>query len=328
MKLLIVTTDKETVYWNSLPDKLKKVKNALDSMEGNVEPWEVEVLYKDVVPEVKSGRVTHDWFNGISYPLFRQGNHLVALHMSENQKKKWKIKPTLRGSNQRDTDFVGEMYFWADENTRRGMLSQFVQTLLHECSHEIANSTGVPDNTHEYHNQKPDISRIFPSYNMAHWQPEYQAGMKKVSFLQKLLQQLLGAQKKPVFFWQDYPVSQEYGVRNAAWYPKTKHHIGTDYATPEGTPIIAPKDCEVVRSELSSVLGNWCEVKMGDNYYCFMHLRTRALLGQRKEGWVIGFTGNTGFTTAPHCHIEGWTVPRNLKIINESNYKKYTFNVN
>ena len=335
MKLLIVTTDEATMHWGTLADKLQEVENALNTTQGKTEDWEVEIIYRPLKPEINNGRISHAWFDEISYPLFKQGNHFIAIHMSEEQKKEWGIKRTLLGSNIRDKDFVGEMYLWADESTqsrKRPGLNQFVQTLLHECSHELANTTDtVEDKTHEYHDENKDIKGIFESYDISTWQPKYQLQQKSVSILmllvKLLLQKLSLIKEKIYFFTDDFPVSQEYGVRNAAWYPITKHHIGTDYATPVGTPIIAPTECTVVRSETSSVIGNWCEVQIGDKYYCFMHLKSKTLKGLRKKGWVIGFTGNTGFTTAPHCHIEGWTEPRNLSIINEENYQDYTFNI-
>lgn len=330
MKLLIVTTDKPTLFWGSLDDKLSEIKRALNFTQNKSEDWEVEIIYKDLVPEVKNGRITHSWFDSISYPLFKQGNHFVALHMSEVQKDKWGIKPGLRGSNQRDSDLVGDMYFWSDEATQRSFgQSQFVQTCLHECSHELANTIEGhgEDKTHEYHGRYSDISGIFETYDVSRWQPKYQLQVKIIDILRRIVNLLLLQTRKFDFFTVQYPVSQPYGVKNPAWYPITKHHIGTDFATPVGTPIIAPADCEVVRSDRSDTLGYWCEIKLAGKYYSFMHLKSEAVLGKRKKGWVIAFTGNTGFTTNPHCHIEGWNRPRDLTIINENNYKNYTFNI-
>jgi len=321
MKLLIVTTSKETLDWKSLSNKLKAIKDGLNRTRNA--DWEVEILYKELTPEIKDGRITHAWFDGISIPLFQQGNHFICLHMSDKQRKAWKIKPSLRGSNQRDSDLRGEMYVWADENTQRGTTrtNQFIQSILHECSHEIANATEVPDKTHEYHDKNTNIAGIFDSYDLKTWKPKYEAYQKaEISSLQALIAKLTPV-SKPLF---PYRISQAYGVRNDAWYPRTKHHIGTDFAVPEGTPILAPWDCEVTQSLFSTQLGNYCEVKYGGKYYYFMHLKSKAYPGIKKKGWVMCISGNTGFSTAPHLHIECWTIPRDITKLNESNYKQFT----
>ncbi len=322
MKYLIITTDKNTLAWKSLPSKLKAIKAALDKTKNAT--WEVEIIYRDLTPKVVNGRVDNEWFDGISHPLFKQGNHFVAIHFGLTQRDKFGIKPTLRGSNINDSDWVGEMYFWSDEHTERKGLSQFIQTSLHEASHELARTTHVLDKTHDYHAKNPDISGIFSTYDMSKWQPTYIASQKAtVSWLQSILSLL---KPKPVTLF-NFPISQAYGVKNAAWYPKTKHHIGTDFAVPEGTPIVAPFDCEVISSAVSVQLGNYCGVKVGNKYYYCMHLQHKATLGTRKKGQIIGFTGNTGFSTNPHLHVEGWHGLRDISKINETNFRQLTFEV-
>lgn len=325
MKLLIVTTDATLLKWKSLDEKKAAILAVLNTTKNAT--WEIEIIYRDLTPEVIGGRITYDWFDHFSYPLFRQGNHIVGLHMSLDQQKKWKIQRSLRGSNQRDKDFVGEFYFFSDEKSKREGLSQFIQTCLHEISHELAHTTDCPkDLTHEYHGTHPDISGIFPSYDLATWQPVYQKQLTLIEQLKQLIASFTKPQK-PKFFMDDYPISQAYGVPNAAWYPKTGHHIGTDIATPENTPILAPWPCEVTRVGYSATMGNWCEVYNGEEYYYFLHLKAKPVLGQRQKGWVIAFTGKTGNVTGPHLHLEGWYNKRNIDAINKDNWQDLTFKV-
>ena len=321
MKLLIVTTSKYTLRWKKLSSYIKQIKSALNKTPNAT--WEVEIVYRDIVPEVENGRITHEWFNQLSYPLFRQGNQFIVLHMSQRQKNEWGIKPSLRGSNQVDRDFVGESYIWSDQFTKRDGEIQFIQTTLHEMSHELARSTGTPDETHPYHRENPDIKDIFYRYDMAKWQPVYTQGMKVVENLKAKIKSLL-LRSSPKFFLREYPVSQGYGVENRAWYKQTGHHIGVDLATPVGTPIIAPELCLVSDSGFSNELGYWCEVKVNKKYYYFMHLKSKVHLGGRNKNWVIGFTGNTGFSTNPHCHIEIWDRKRDVSILSPTNFDLYT----
>lgn len=323
MKLLIVTTGKNTLKWKSLPKKIETIRKALNKTPNAT--WEVSVEYRDIVPKVVAGRIPHEWFNDFSYPLFRQGNHFVYLHLPLLQRKALGLDTTVRGINQNDTDYVGESYGWSDENTPRDGQNMFVQNVLHEVSHELAPTTNTPDKTHEYHGANPDISGIFANYDMARWQPKYQAELKEVSRLQAILKTLQG---KPQFT-SPFPlhrISNPYGVRNEAFYPRTKHHIGTDYATPVGTPILAPSEGEIINTGSDKTLGNWCEFQTNGYYIYFLHQQTKPLPGKFKPGMVLGFTGNSGFTTGPHCHVEVMREPRGVVLakINEGNFKKLT----
>lgn len=328
-KLLIVTTDETCLTWKSLPKKITAIREALNKTKNG--DWFVEIVYKDLTPVLNSEkRIDRTWFNNFSFPYFREGYHHVALHFANKRWNELGIQSSLRGLNYRDTNFVGEMYFRGDENTiRTKRLNQFIQTLLHEMSHELAYATGVTDTTHSYHDKYHDISGIFPLYNIENWQPKYQAGMKEISRLQAILDSLLSKKRyrKPLMFHFDTP-SQAYGIKNANWYPLTGHHIGVDFPTPVGSAIFAPDDCIVTRvGYLEKSLGNWCEVKIDDWYMVCSHLQSLPPLGERKSGWVIGFTGNTGFSTGPHVHIEGWYNEMDRSKLSQSTWNKLTFDI-
>ena len=192
MKYLILSSDPTILSWKSLPAKVKKIEDALNKTKNAT--WEVEVRYQaNITPEVKNGRITHAWYDTLSKPLFLQGNEFLFLHFSKADWTRLSLQNTLRGANQRDTDVVGESYGWADENTKRKSTkeNQFVQVVLHEISHEIARNIGVLDNTHTYHDANPDISGIFASYDMALWQPKYQAEKGIRAMLRKVLIEII-----------------------------------------------------------------------------------------------------------------------------------------
>lgn len=122
-------------------------------------------------------------------------------------------------------------------------------------------------------------------------------------------------------------VSYKYGVPDTV-YALTKHHIGTDYATEIGTPVLAPKDGEVVVVGNSASLGNFCHYrysKDGKQYVArFLHLNEIPTPGKYKNGQEIAKTGNTGMSTGPHLHIDVWKDEVRLDLINDNNWQQMT----
>lgn len=130
--------------------------------------------------------------------------------------------------------------------------------------------------------------------------------------------------------FEDYQVTQEYGVPNANWYPLTGHHIGSDYATPIGTPIPALTDGEIVQAGHSKTLGYYCyfqHEKNGKTYQArFMHLQALPQRKTYKAGETIGYTGDTGFVTGPCVHVDVWPGEVRIDLINGSNWQQMTVN--
>jgi murein DD-endopeptidase MepM/ murein hydrolase activator NlpD len=88
-----------------------------------------------------------------------------------------------------------------------------------------------------------------------------------------------------------------------------KTHLGTDYAAPEGTPIISTGDGMVVESEFSNNNGNYVKIKHDDTYTTqYLHMTKQAVrAGQSvRQGQVIGFVGSTGLATGPHVCYRFW----------------------
>ncbi|TVP82366.1 peptidoglycan DD-metalloendopeptidase family protein [Thioalkalivibrio sp.] len=84
-------------------------------------------------------------------------------------------------------------------------------------------------------------------------------------------------------------------------------HLGTDFATPVGTPIIAPADGKVTQVDSHPHAGHYLVIEHGQGYTTrYLHLQ-KALVrpGQSVErGQRIALSGNSGRTTSAHLHYE------------------------
>ncbi len=95
-----------------------------------------------------------------------------------------------------------------------------------------------------------------------------------------------------------------------------KAHLGTDYAAPKGTPIMATADGYVIASSYTGGNGNYVKIKHNDTYSTqYLHMSKRAVKkgDHVKQGEVIGYVGSTGLATGPHVCYRFW---KNGKQIN------------
>jgi murein DD-endopeptidase MepM/ murein hydrolase activator NlpD len=90
-----------------------------------------------------------------------------------------------------------------------------------------------------------------------------------------------------------------------------KSHLGTDYAAPRGTPIMATADGEVIAAAYTGGNGNYVKIKHNRVYTTqYLHM-TKFGAGIRKgkvvkQGDVIGYVGSTGLATGPHVCYRFW----------------------
>ncbi|MFT3682536.1 MAG: M23 family metallopeptidase [Ferruginibacter sp.] len=102
-------------------------------------------------------------------------------------------------------------------------------------------------------------------------------------------------------------IASGFGMRIHPIYGIAKMHNGLDFTAPQGTPIYATGDGVVKESGMGTGNGNHVIINHGYGYETvYMHMvRIKARQGQRvKRGEVIGWVGNTGASTGPHCHYE------------------------
>ena len=102
-------------------------------------------------------------------------------------------------------------------------------------------------------------------------------------------------------------IASGFGMRIHPIYGIAKMHNGLDFTAPQGTPIYATGDGVVTTAGFGNGTGNHVIINHGYGYETeYMHMvRIKAVEGQRvKRGEVIGWVGNTGASTGPHCHYE------------------------
>ncbi len=86
-------------------------------------------------------------------------------------------------------------------------------------------------------------------------------------------------------------------------------HLGTDYAAPHGTPIIAVADGTITKSSYTGGNGKYVKIRHNSTYETqYLHMSKRAVnVGDHvKQGDVIGYVGSTGLATGPHVCFRFW----------------------
>jgi len=100
-------------------------------------------------------------------------------------------------------------------------------------------------------------------------------------------------------------------------------HFGTDYAAPQGTPIMTVADGVVEKAERGGGNGNFVKVKHDKTYETqYLHM-SRFAAGIRpgtrvKQGQVIGYVGSTGLATGPHVCFRFWKNGRQVNHLREN----------
>jgi murein DD-endopeptidase MepM/ murein hydrolase activator NlpD len=100
-------------------------------------------------------------------------------------------------------------------------------------------------------------------------------------------------------------------------YKTRRPHLGTDYAAPSGTPIIATADGTVSRASRSRGNGIYVKLRHNKTYDTqYLHMSKIAdgiRPGVRvKQGQVIGYVGSTGAATGPHVCYRFWKNGRQI----------------
>lgn len=115
--------------------------------------------------------------------------------------------------------------------------------------------------------------------------------------------------KAPLDF---YRISSRYNPKR--FHPvlkRWKSHLGTDYAAPRGTPIMATADGTVIAAAYTRGNGNYVKIRHNSTYttqYLHMSKFARGMSKGKvvKQGDIIGYVGSTGLATGPHVCYRFW----------------------
>jgi len=104
-------------------------------------------------------------------------------------------------------------------------------------------------------------------------------------------------------------LSSPFGMRKHPILGYNKKHLGTDFAAPMGTPIMASGSGTITRAKWCGGGGNCVKIKHNSTYETvYAHMKSFAKgikVGKRiKQGQIIGYVGSTGMSTGPHLHYE------------------------
>ena len=110
-------------------------------------------------------------------------------------------------------------------------------------------------------------------------------------------------------------VTQEYGATAFAQRAySTKFHNGMDFRAPIGSPIYAAEDGEVfaIGNNGRVQYGKFIVIKHDNNLATLYGHLSRQIVGvgsSVKKGDIIGYSGNTGYSTGPHLHFMVYWAP-------------------
>jgi len=104
-------------------------------------------------------------------------------------------------------------------------------------------------------------------------------------------------------------LSSPFGMRKHPILGYNKKHMGTDFAAPLGTPIMASGSGTITRAKWCGGGGNCIKIKHNSTYetvYAHMQSFAKGMkVGKKvRQGEIIGYVGSTGMSTGPHLHYE------------------------
>ena len=104
-------------------------------------------------------------------------------------------------------------------------------------------------------------------------------------------------------------LSSSFGMRKHPILGYSKKHMGTDFAAPTGTPVMASGSGIVTVAKWCGGGGNCIKIKHNSTYETiYAHMKSFSKIIRKgkkvRQGQIIGYVGSTGLSTGPHLHYE------------------------
>ena len=104
-------------------------------------------------------------------------------------------------------------------------------------------------------------------------------------------------------------LSSPFGIRKHPILGYNKKHLGTDFAAPLGTPVMASGTGTITKAQWCGGGGNCIKIKHNSTYSTVYAHLSKFASGIKsktkvKQGKIIGYVGSTGLSTGPHLHYE------------------------
>jgi murein DD-endopeptidase MepM/ murein hydrolase activator NlpD len=115
-------------------------------------------------------------------------------------------------------------------------------------------------------------------------------------------------------------VTSSFGARQSPFDGRQVMHFGIDVGAPEGSPVFATADGEVLFAGSSKTFGNIVILEHAYNVVTKYAHNSQLMVreGQKiRRGQKIALVGNTGRSTGPHLHYEVWV---NGRPVDPTNY--------
>jgi len=238
-------------------------------------------------------------------------------------------------------DTIMDTYILTDENSIENRLSGRFKAFERRLEHEIAGhgaslDLGLTnqgntneykvgtDNTHLffYDKDRGGIDQYYKELN-ERWVSQRSTFQKILDVFAEAVEKLQkkNSKVKPLApkHWKN--ITQGYGVKNPS-YKTTGYHIGVDFGCPIGTKIRARENGEITLVGFHKDLGNFCYFKFKGYEERYLHLDKEPVEGKYQQGETIAVTGNTGFSTGTHLHLD--TFINKVQKVTKTNWSKIT----
>lgn len=111
----------------------------------------------------------------------------------------------------------------------------------------------------------------------------------------------------PIMISNDMKITSTFGERMHPLLKEKRHHDGVDIKAKEGTPVYATADGVIEIAKFDYWRGYYVQIKHGDKYSTqYAHLQNFVVMQNQRvfKDQLIGYTGNSGQSVAPHLHYE------------------------